>query len=141
MFPEWIEIRNKIVADKFDLSGRDLSEAKLMRADLSEAHLSGTDLTKAYLICANLKGADLREANLTGAVLSEANLSGADLTDAELEDAYLCGTDLRGAINLTCDQIELAFIDRDTIFPDYIQVSWDSQGYYECRECSPREKV
>ena len=74
------------------------------------------------------------EADLTQAVLSEANLSDADLEGAELMDSYLHGANLKGVVHLTCDQIELANFDKDTVFPDYITIHWTEDGYCECQE-------
>ena len=75
-----------------DLSGADLSGAKLSRAYLSGAYLSGAHLSGAYL-----NGADLSGADLSRAYLSEAKLSGADLSGANLCEANLRGADLTGA--------------------------------------------
>jgi uncharacterized protein YjbI with pentapeptide repeats len=96
--------------------------------------LTQADLTSAYLIKADLRKASLVEADLTQAILSEANLSDADLKGAELMDSYLHGANLKGVVNLTCDQIELANFDKDTVFPDYITIHWTEDGYCECQE-------
>jgi uncharacterized protein YjbI with pentapeptide repeats len=89
-------------------------------------------LTSAYLIRADLSGANLSGADLTQAVLSEANLSGADMNEAELTDTFLNGANLQGVHNLTCDQIELANFDKDTVFPSYMTIKWSSDGICEC---------
>ena len=60
-----------------DLSGADLSYAKLRDADLSDAILNTANLTNAYLRGANLSGAILSGANLTDAVLIGACLDSA----------------------------------------------------------------
>lgn len=70
------------------------------KANLDEADLTGAKFVIAKLIGTTLKGADLREADLTGADLRDA-----DLEDADLGDAYFLGADLRGAKNLTIDQL------------------------------------
>ena len=108
-----------------DLQGADLSYAKLMGVNLSNANLKEADLSDTYLIRANLVGANLMDADMTRSVLSEADLSGANLDGAELMDAYLHGTNLSEVKNLTCDQIDLAYVDHDTKFPDYINIFWD----------------
>ena len=92
--------------------------------EASKSKLRGIDLSKSSLV----------EADLTQAVLSEANLSDADLEGAELMDSYLHGANLKGVVHLTCDQIELANFDKDTVFPDYITIHWTEDGYCECQE-------
>ncbi|TDJ59944.1 MAG: pentapeptide repeat-containing protein [Nitrospina sp.] len=134
MLPEWIENRIKVESSKADLKGADLSHQKLMQAKLDHANLEEADLSYSYLLCADLRGANLREADLTSAVLSEADLNGADLTDAEFTDAYLHGADLRNTINLTCDQLELAYLDKTTQLPDTIQLTWTSDTTFTCHE-------
>ena len=134
MLPEWIEFKNEVEASKDKLSGADLSNRKLMQAKLENAQLQGADLSYAYLIRANLSGADLSDADFTGAVLSEADLSGANLENTEFEDAYLNGADLSGATSLTCGQIELAYMDKDTRLPDNIRIQWISDDQFECCE-------
>ncbi|KMP10965.1 hypothetical protein UR09_04720 [Candidatus Nitromaritima sp. SCGC AAA799-A02] len=134
MLPEWILLKKQIEESKPDLQGADLGYAKLMEIDLAEADLTDADLSAAYLIRANLGKANLTDADLSGAVVSEANLKGADLKGANLEDTYLHGADLTGAANLTCDQIELAHFDKETRFPDYIQIIWTSEKHCTCNE-------
>lgn len=108
--------------DRLDLSGVDLTGARLrdatfFRADLSNAVLTeangfrakfvNTDLTGARLDSANLAEADMTKADLTGASLVEAelgrarlfqaNLRNADLTGAEMRDTDLTEAELSGA--------------------------------------------
>ena len=90
---------------KADLTGANLSWAKLLRtnltgADLSKADLSGANLFEAHLSWAkllrtNLSGSNLFESNLSVAHLSWANLSGANLSWANLSRA-----DLSRALNI-----------------------------------------
>ena len=134
MLEEWILKKKEIEKGKNNLKGADLCNAKLMEAKLNEACLKDADLTAAYLIKADLTKANLSGADLTQAVLSEADLSGADLEGAELTDTFLNGANLKDVLNLTCDQIELAIYDKDTIFPDYITIKWSSDGCCECLE-------
>ena len=134
MLEEWADILKKVEARKDDLEGADLSYHKLMKAQLQGAKLSGADLSYAYLMQADLTGADLSEVDFNSAVLSEAQLNGANLEDADFTEAYLCGVDLSLALNLTCDQLELAYLDRDTRLPDYIQITWVSDTVFECKE-------
>ena len=129
MLEDWILRKKQIEDSKNSLKGADLCSAKLMQAKLKGACLEDADLTAAYLIKADLSEANLARADLTQAVLSEANLSGADFDGAELMDTFLNGANLKGALNLTCDQLDLANYDKDTIFPDYINIKWLPDGY------------
>ncbi len=133
MLEEWAAIRDKVEAGKDNLQGADLSYHKLMKARLQGANLSGADLSFAYLMQADLTGADLSEVDFTSAVLSEANLHGANLDDADFTETYLCGVDLSQVLNLTCDQLEQAYLDRETLLPDYIQITWLSDTTFECK--------
>ena len=134
MLEDWILRKKEIEDSKNNLQGADLCNAKLMQAKLNGASLEDADLTAAYLIKADLSEANLSRADLTQAVLSEANLSGADFEDTELTDTFLNGANLKGALNLTCDQLDLANYDKDTIFPDYINIKWSPDGHCECFE-------
>ena len=134
MLEDWILRKKEIEASKNNLQGADLCNAKLMQAKLNGASLEDADLTAAYLIKADLSEANLSRADLTQAVLSEANLSRADFEDTELTDTFLNGANLKGALNLTCDQLDLANYDKDTIFPDYINIKWSPDGHCECFE-------
>ena len=134
MLPEWVILKKEIEAKKPNLQGVDLGNQKLMGINLEGADLTDADLSIAYLIRANLSEANLTNADLSGAVLSEANLKGANLNGAELEDAYLNGADLTNVSNLTCDQLDLANFDKETLFPDYIKISWSSGESFDCCE-------
>jgi len=112
------------------LQNANLQKAYLMGANLDDANLDGADLRDAYLEGASLKNADLRmadlrRANLRGANLEEAKLMRADLERANFEranlhkaklmatelkqtnfgSASLAEVDLRGAKNLTIEQL------------------------------------
>ena len=132
MIEDWLLRKKEIEESKGKLHGVDLCNAKLMEAKLSGAQLEKADLTAAYLIRADLSEANLSDADLTQAVLSEANLSGANLKGAELMDTFLNGANLEGVLNLTCEQIELANYDKDTVFPSYMTVTWSADGTCEC---------
>ena len=134
MLEDWILRKKEIEDSKNSLQGADLCNAKLMQAKLNGASLEDADLTAAYLIKADLSGANLSRADLTQAVLSEADLSGVDFEGTELTDTFLNGANLKDALNLTCDQLDLANYDEDTIFPDYINIKWSPDGYCECFE-------
>ena len=93
---------------RVNLTYANLTDAKLTRADLTGASLYYADLTRAYmretnltdtdLARANLTDAKLHYANLTDAYMSEANLTGADMREANLTDAILKRANLSGAL-------------------------------------------
>jgi hypothetical protein len=80
-----------------DLSGANLSGADLFQADFSKANLSGSNLNAAGLFQAGFSEADLSGANLSAADLYQANLSKANLSGARLITALLLDTDLTDA--------------------------------------------
>ncbi len=90
-----------------NLSGLDLSNAKLLDTDLPENNLTGAipkvagpyaDMDYGVMFHgANLKGANLSRTNLHKADLTRANLSGANLSGADLSFAKLTGANLTGA--------------------------------------------
>src|SRR6266851_4546144 len=80
-----------------DLSGAELSNAKLRLADLSGATLSNANLSRVYFREATLRNADLSRADLRNAILIEANLSEANLSRVNLSRATLRNADLRNA--------------------------------------------
>ncbi len=83
----------------------DLREANLLRANLSEADLSGANISGANLWRADLSGANISGAYLNEAYLWRADLTETDLNRANLAEAYLEGANLRGAENLTIEQL------------------------------------
>jgi uncharacterized protein YjbI with pentapeptide repeats len=104
-----------------NLSQRDLSFRYLGGADLREAQLTGTifymaDLSGATLAGADLSGADLSGANLSGTDLRNIVLTNANLLVADLNNAVLIGANLRGARNLTPQQLYSAIYDSTTQF-------------------------
>ncbi|MBT3514152.1 MAG: pentapeptide repeat-containing protein [Nitrospina sp.] len=132
MLPEWKLFIKEIEDKKENLQGADLGNKKLMGANLTGADLTDADLSISYLIKADLSNANLTNADLTGAVMSEAKFNGANLDGAELEDAFLHGADLTRVINLTCEQLDLANFDKETLFPEYIQINWNSDNTFTC---------
>ena len=100
----WRQESSKLVPD---LTGANLSHAKLFGADLRRANLSHVDMYCADLSGASLFSANLRKANLSGAKLRDADLGrvnmrygklfNTDLTRANLRKAYLVHVDLSGA--------------------------------------------
>jgi Pentapeptide repeats (8 copies) len=83
--------------------------------DLRRVNLSQVELQKAKLSGANLIGADLSGADLIRANLIRANLMGVNLMGVNL-----MGVDLRKCKNLTRDQIDLAYTNEKTQWPDYL---------------------
>ena len=77
-----------------------LCNVQLQTADLMKADFTNVDFHQAHLEWADLRMADLRSAKLTRANLSGSNLSGTNLARADLYKA-----NLRGAQNLTDEQL------------------------------------
>ncbi len=111
-----------------NLSQHDLSYRYLGRADLREAQLAGTnfymaDLSGATLAGADLSGADLSGANLSGTDLRNATFTNANLLVADLHNAVLIGANLRGARNLTPQQVCSAIYDSSTQFDIEVDIT------------------
>jgi len=111
---KWKENLDEIDIHGVDLSGVNMSDAKLRNANLSDSDLrnvdlSNSDLRNISLINADLRGANLNNADLQDAILwnakfhqsdfsdKPANLSEAKLHRAKLNDAKLQGVDLYAA--------------------------------------------
>jgi uncharacterized protein YjbI with pentapeptide repeats len=75
----------------------DLSDANLTQANLQQAAIYGAKLLGTNLTGANLSNAKLIYANFKGASLQRANLSNANLQSAELSQVDLSGANLTGA--------------------------------------------
>jgi hypothetical protein len=93
----WNRWRRENPAIQPELSGADLSLAKLQGAHLSGAYLSDTDLSMADLTWSYLSDTDLSMAGLNRADLNGANLSKTDLTRVDLSEANLSEAKLRYA--------------------------------------------
>ncbi len=78
--------------DGLDLTGVDLSGARLRDGSFFRTDLSSSDLSKTSAFRAKFVNAALREVKLDGAKLSEADFTKADLTGASFK-----GADLRRA--------------------------------------------
>jgi len=92
-----------LVANRANLFGADISNARMDSAQLSGANLDGVNLTYASLNLSNLRQADLSHARLVGVTLRGSDLRDsklimADLSYANLSDANIEGADLTGAI-------------------------------------------
>ena len=121
--------------EKLKYSQQNLRKADLKGKDFYMADLRGVDLSEANLSEANFTEADMREANLQGVDLTGANLDGAFLRDANLR-----GANLSSVTNLSCVDIESAYIDKETQFPKSIRIKWRSDRDYVCMEIHKREK-
>jgi hypothetical protein len=91
-----------------DLRGVNLIEINLRSVNLRYAYLSYAYLSKADLSSAYLNDTDLSGAYLNGTNLSNTNFNGANLSDTYLDNANLSNADLRGARNLTPEQVKSA---------------------------------
>ena len=88
-------------------------------------------MTGIFLSNADLSGANFSNSDLIAADLSDSDLTGANFENAYLNHADLSGANLQKARNLTPDQIETTFINRETLFPDTIPIVWISDTKYE----------
>lgn len=80
---------DRVYLDGIDLSGLDLSDARLMRCDFRGASfdrsdLEGVDFSGSNLLGASLRGATLTNAAMLGTDVGEANLIGANLHGVRL---------------------------------------------------------
>ncbi|MGH9753699.1 MAG: pentapeptide repeat-containing protein [Blastocatellia bacterium] len=108
------------------LAGANISLQTIINAQLTFVNLSGATLSGADLEGTSLEGANLSRTNLysTGfyaANLHDANLYSANLSGADLGETILAGADFRDVFNLTCEQIELAWIDEKTKLPEELE--------------------
>ena len=95
------------------LCGIALCQAELENVDLMEADLRNVDLHQA-----NLEFADLRKARLNGAKLQRASLYRANFDQADLTYAEMYKANLRGAQNLTEQQLANVHQLLGAIMPD-----------------------
>lgn len=80
-----------------DLSGARMRDATFSRADLSNSNLNSVDAFRAKFVSAILKGVQFENARLEQADFTKADLSGASLVKANLRRARLFRTNFRGA--------------------------------------------
>ena len=59
-----------------------------------------------------------------------------DFSGAELIEAKFLGVDLSSVKNISAKELESAFIDSETVVPDYIYVKRTSEDTYECKMAS-----
>ena len=108
------------------LEGADLKFSDLKRANLSEADLSEADLSNANLSQANLSEAQFFECNLDGVIFKNANM-----TNTKINRTSFCGADLTEAQNIPVNELNLAFINRDTKLPEYLSITWISESNFK----------
>ena len=149
----WNRWRDEHPEEDIDLSGADLSGAKLNTANFRRANLNGAKLReaelydtrfaraslqnaglyKAFLKKTNCYQADFRRVNLRQAVIQQANVSGIDLEKAILTDVDFRATNLSNANlqNATITGTKLYATARDNWVIDGIvcaSVYWDREG-------------
>jgi uncharacterized protein YjbI with pentapeptide repeats len=100
------------------LTDGSLRGTALCQAQMSNADLMGADLRNCDFHQANLEYADLRRARLNGAKLNRASLFRANLSEADLTYADLYKANLRGAQNLTREQLASVNQLLGAIMPD-----------------------
>jgi hypothetical protein len=96
-------------------NGANLESVRFNGAHLALAVFTAACLKKAWIIGAHLEGANFSRAHLEGA-----HLDGANLTGAFLRGAFLEGADLSQTTGVTQEQLEGAFTDIATTFPEGI---------------------
>lgn len=115
----------RVMAKGADLENCNLSETDLSDTNLDSANLSKCNLHKAILGRTSLAYSDLRGANLQGARLLSAGLYGTKLADANLTSAIFESVDLRGANQITAEQIETICMLGTTRFRESITLKGD----------------
>ena len=124
------------ILQKINLDNSNLKESKLQFSNLTGASLEGTNLAKAKLQETCLQSTRMKNCDLSGAGMLESNLQFADLENANLEGAQfnedvlfnqtnLKGANLKGTTGISSGQIDLAIIDKETRFPDYLEEEMD----------------
>ncbi|MFQ5643410.1 MAG: pentapeptide repeat-containing protein [Thiogranum sp.] len=86
-----------LVANRADLIGASISNARMDTAQLSGAKLAGANLEYSSLNLSNLRRADLSHARLVGVALRGADLRNSNLAQADLSYANLSGASIEGA--------------------------------------------
>ncbi len=100
------------------LTDGSLRGAALCQAQMSNADLMGADLRNVDFHQASLEYADLRRARLNSAKLNRASLYRANFSEADLTNADLYKANLRGAQNLTRQQLASVNQLLGAIMPD-----------------------
>jgi len=119
---------------KSNLTGRDLSDLNLCGKNFRGVDLTDADLSYSILNGLDLRNTILKNTNLIGADLSWTDFAGADLTGADLMDANLAEADLRYAKNLCCEQLQGAIINKKTLLPNNMGVTWVTATQFEIKK-------
>jgi hypothetical protein len=100
------------------LSDGSLRGVALCQAQLQDANLMDADLCNADFHQASLDYADLRKARLNGAKLNRSSMQGANFDLADLNNTEMYKVNLRGARNLSEEQLAKTNQLLGTIMPD-----------------------
>lgn len=100
----------------YNLSGAKLKNVYWAKVSADNVDFFQADLSQASLRDASLRGARLYDTNLRKSVLVGADLSGANFERAQLHGARLTNAKIDGAINL-----DKAFWDETTVWPEGYQ--------------------
>jgi hypothetical protein len=100
----------------------DFRRTSFVNARLQYSRLMFADLRDCHVLSANLEGCDLVLSDLRGARVVLTTFYGADLEQANLQGTRMQSCDLRGALNLTIDQLKVAEME-DTTLPIYIDAA------------------
>ena len=114
--------------DYEDISGKNLSRARIRQSDMSLAtadrtNFSGADLSLANMYGVRATGANFGRANLAQAVLVGGYFSGSNFAGANFTGANLSGAEMSGARGLTQAQLNSACGDDETTLPRGLRVS------------------
>ena len=115
-------IKNKIELVKGDLNNTLFENVHFEGINLSHSNMFNSNLKNANLENANFSYAKLAYADLRHANFQNANLRHSNLYKANLHHTLLKGADLSEAVNVTCDEISSAIIDKNTRLPGYISI-------------------
>jgi uncharacterized protein YjbI with pentapeptide repeats len=96
--------------DGIDLGGSNLSNAALHGAVMRRARFDHAQLENVSLDGDNIESSRLHDAKLHGASLVSVRLWNADFLGAELDRANLSWAEMQGAINLTEQQLSVAYM-------------------------------
>jgi len=105
---------------------------------MMETDCTNADFTNSNMCEVNFKHSILDTVCFVNAKLSDADFRGARFVDcdflgAELIEAKFQGVDLSSVINISAEELQTAYIDSNTVIPDYINVEWTSEDTYVCK--------
>ena len=126
------------------LEGAFLLHTDLIGAYLENAHLEGAYLNDAYLNWAYLNNAHLEDAHLEGAHLEKTdfknvNLEKAHFKGAFLGGAYLGSVNLRGAQNLTAEQLSKVYTLHTAQLDEELEAELRAKGFGFLLDDEPKE--